>query len=1787
MEKSTVGHDKEESNNPPGDDERPRDKAQIYLSKLLDLAMIRYREGDLPEYERLKSEVEQGLRRLHGVPEEPPALKELREALNRSVIESMISGTPAEVQEKTRLEAARRASMIPPKPPILQDDPLDVSTLIQKHHSKARNDNGPDREVALRPPPGLITFGDPLKTEAEGDIKDVVEFVRLIPQRLSATTSNPYQVSRIVFAQLRGEAAKWASREFADANGTSFNIPIWDDFSPALVARFMVTDRKRILHQRFNNIHVGLAWPNSGDPKLTVAKYCAEFRTLLSELDVPTPEFVIDRFISGLPRDLAANIRLYKNITNQGSVENIIRHTEATDEEARLDYQHRFFSGGVSRSGVICDNCKKPGHIARDCRLPRQSAASDSSVPAGTTATKSTTAPAPRYNPATATTSAARESFTCKHCHRRGHTDERCWKLHPELFKARGAELSAEDQETQSSLSAELSSGSAQGLAAELTGSELELLQVLGGTNDLQGLMAMISDEELMRLMGADSKLEGFMGSSCVLDEKDYNPRRRWGAGDHWASSRRGTWGSTYKQVWKARAENMGQVPPVTWDPWIDYGERPMEYPEPEADSDEEMEGYAAEFSIPELKGGSKTITWCRLDGVEVLAFVDSGCNVSFIDTKWAEENGYAILPISNNVSVGLLGANSKVPLKGVTKVKVLENGAKVVKDQYLAVIDLSCGEPFVIGRNLFPKLGYSLAGVPIGKPGIPPRDKEFESVFEEVSSVKPSGVYPAGVNNEGVHHSWESVIADNKAIPVTARCKIPNCALGIPTGDSKAVFTPQYPIARAYQKSIDKQVADWIAAGQVIDAPSDSPWNSPILPAPKPGTKQHYEADETAEPDDVRVCIDFREINKVISEANCQLPAVRKVIEHIGKLVDNGKFMWGSKLDLSKYFMQIPLRPEDMIKTTFTYQGKKMMFTCAIWGMRHVPGHVQRLIESLIPPDEALPYIDDIFNCSASTEEHAEAVLRILKRLTYDAGLKINFKKCQFFCSEVKLLGRIITRDGIKVDPEKAEALRNWPRPLDGKAMQRFLGAANFNREFWHRYATVTAPLESLRNITGLIHWTDELDTAWRRVRDLFAEEVTLRHIDWDKPFYLTTDASRAGCGGWLGQYDDEGNLLPVMCVSKKFNAAQANYHPTRQELYAAMWCTVRLREYLKGRHFFLRGDHKPIVDLLGLGASPLTQRWYDILTTYSFTPQHIPGAENILADALSRAYMDTEAFAAQVSTDSQSWEAARRGLSIPVERERISIIEQAHLQGHYGINKTVETIERMGFWWPGIRRQVQRTLLTCKECMRFNVMKGHYHPLQSIEADTPWDHVEFDLLGPLPLADGGWLYILIVVDVLTTFTRLFALRSKEMREVARRLWQCMSQMGVWKIGQSDNGQELRNRVLDELSRMLGVDRRFITAYHPRADGLVENAVKQVKVMLSKLIQGMLNKWKDFLPAVQMYMNARYVERIGTTPFEAMYGRAIVPMSDFRKVLEAPNLDKAMETWLANRKMIADVVWPAMRQRTHAIRDLVRQKFDSSHQILKAGPAIGDEVYVKDQTREGSLDPRFEGPYTISAVHENRSVSVTNQGTGEELPQRFTTTQLKFGLRSSSGEEPLQSQPLQASTSAVTAVVAAVDSISTNAVESIPRNEPLFTSGSTLANESINNSEQESNVEYYDVERIIDEKLEEGIMRYRVRWKGYGPDDDTWEQASSFHNPVTLKQWTKGRTLEQKQCRVRGRQAKSNQTSVPKPTLTSTQVATQTPTQAALKSNSAVPFLIRSTRERLVKPSVKYRELS
>ena len=157
------------------------------------------------------------------------------------------------------------------------------------------------------------------------------------------------------------------------------------------------------------------------------------------------------------------------------------------------------------------------------------------------------------------------------------------------------------------------------------------------------------------------------------------------------------------------------------------------------------------------------------------------------------------------------------------------------------------------------------------------------------------------------------------------------------------------------------------------------------------------------------------------------------------------------STIDLSNAYHQIELEDKSKELTAFTVPGKGLwQFERLPFGLSGAGACFQRLIDKVIGELEpnAYTYLDDIVLVTNTFEEHINFLRRLLLKIR-DTGLTINRDKSKFCVNEVKYLGFIINEHGLAIDPEKTEAIRNYPTPRTVRQVQRFNGMASWLRRF------------------------------------------------------------------------------------------------------------------------------------------------------------------------------------------------------------------------------------------------------------------------------------------------------------------------------------------------------------------------------------------------------------------------------------------------------------------------------------------------------------------------------------------------------------------------------------------------------------------------------------------------------------------------------------------------------------------------------------------------------------------
>lgn len=238
-------------------------------------------------------------------------------------------------------------------------------------------------------------------------------------------------------------------------------------------------------------------------------------------------------------------------------------------------------------------------------------------------------------------------------------------------------------------------------------------------------------------------------------------------------------------------------------------------------------------------------------------------------------------------------------------------------------------------------------------------------------------------------------------------------------------------------------------------------------------------------------------------------------------------------------------------------------------------------------------------------------------------AGLQVDIKKCVFDVEETVFLGVIVSGKGLRMDPQKIEAIVNWAKPTNLTETQAYVGFANFYRRFIRDFSKISKPLVQLTKKDQPFVWTEACQEAFEALKQHVTTAPVLRHLDPNRQAILETDASDWVTGGVLSQYDDEHILHPVAFYSKNMIPAECNYHIYDKELLAIIRCFEHWRPELEHADLPIQifTDHQALKNFMENKQLTRRQaRYLDLLTEFNFQVIFRAGKNNTKADALTR---------------------------------------------------------------------------------------------------------------------------------------------------------------------------------------------------------------------------------------------------------------------------------------------------------------------------------------------------------------------------------------------------------------------------------------------------------------------------------------------------------------------------------------------------------------------------------------
>lgn len=485
----------------------------------------------------------------------------------------------------------------------------------------------------------------------------------------------------------------------------------------------------------------------------------------------------------------------------------------------------------------------------------------------------------------------------------------------------------------------------------------------------------------------------------------------------------------------------------------------------------------------------------------------------------------------------------------------------------------------------------------------------------------------------------------------------IPSLQMSINLKDDIPVQKAYSSVPKPLFAEVKEYIQDLLLKGWIVK--SKSPYSAPVVCVRKKDGS-------------LRLCIDYRLLNQKTIPDRHPLPRIQDLTDTLGG------HSWYSILDQGKAYHQGYIAEGSRHLTAFITPWGLYEWVRIPFGLSNAPAAFQRSMEEMLSSlrdDCCIPYLDDLLCYSKTFEEHVEVVRKVLKALQKH-GVKLRPEKCELFRREVRYVGRLVSPQGVRIDPRDLEAVQSLkdkaPRTVGD--VRRLVGFLSYYRSYIQDFSRIAKPVYELLQVKPsvsplrpqkskikgpqlpsgtAVEWTSEHQKALEQIITMLSNPPILAYPDFSLPFSLHTDASEQGLGAVLYQRQD-GKLRVIGYGSRTLTPAEKNYrlHSGKLEFLALKWAVCeKFRDYLfYAQHFTIYTDNNPLTYIMSTAKlNAVGHRWVGELSDFRFEIKYRPGKINTDADTLSRLPLDINQYVTECTEELTSevvqatWDGSR----------------------------------------------------------------------------------------------------------------------------------------------------------------------------------------------------------------------------------------------------------------------------------------------------------------------------------------------------------------------------------------------------------------------------------------------------------------------------------------------------------------------------------------------------------------
>lgn len=457
---------------------------------------------------------------------------------------------------------------------------------------------------------------------------------------------------------------------------------------------------------------------------------------------------------------------------------------------------------------------------------------------------------------------------------------------------------------------------------------------------------------------------------------------------------------------------------------------------------------------------------------------------------------------------------------------------------------------------------------------------------------------------------------------------------------------------------------------------------------------------------------------------------------------------------------------------------------------------------------------------------------------------------------------------------------------------------------------------------------------------------------------------------------------------------------------------------------------------------------------------------------------------------------------LRLKVMKEKHDIITEA---AHGGYFKTYNQISS-NYYWPQMSRQIKKFIATCDICQKTKPRRhgpiGQLHPIP-IPA-RPFEVISMDFIPELPESN-GYDNILVIVDKLTKYGIFIPTNTTITKYGTAKLFfkHVVSKFGLPRQIISDRDPRWSGDFWKEVCRLMGTNRALTTAYHPQADGQTEVLNQTLEIAIRAYIGPSRDNWENTIDALAMSYNTAVHTSTGYSPAYLLRGY---------QPLTATMLDSSSQeiSSLEADRTTREPSNTGDFELLDAQAQIMMERFVAERNHAKDALLIG-QIAQQKYYNQGRLTKEFEEGDVVLINRQNLGLMRTEKGRGNkllpkydgpfEVAKKLSPVTYRLRLPLSYGIHPVLN---------ISHLEKYVQSPPEYGIrEAIPLQRPGF--------------DEQTEVE---VDKIVAEKWTKGphgrrVPRYRLRYVGYGPEDDEWVTRQGMRNaPEILQEWNDKKNL-------------------------------------------------------------------